>query len=237
MKMARRISGGKRVSSAPFSLLVGRKKGGQKTKLQCYTCQTIFFSEVKFISFKLTWQASTAWTSSSDSRTKYQNMPQRMSKIKMYSKHLDNKTEAQLPWLSDIFSPTYQLPLTCRNMPLFSQTMLCRDETDYPSGSPLKITSRSLRLLLMDICTKGCLDCGDSVSLASPSDAFTVEHLVEVRAQQACVWGCFLLVFLPGSIAMLHWLPVTQGSDQYWVSGAAEQAAKGLDREYAPWAV
>lgn len=36
---------------------------------------------------------------------------------------------------------------------------------------------------------------------------------------------------------MLHWLPVTQGSDQYWDSRAAEQAGRALDREYAPQAV
>lgn len=89
----------------------------------------------------------------------------------------------------------------------------------------------------MDICTRGCLDWDDdSMSLLRPG-AFALEYLAEVRSQQVCVWDYFLLVLLPGSIAMLHCLPVMQGSDQYWVSGAAEQAVKGLDREYAPWAV
>lgn len=49
------------------------------------------------------------------------------------------------------------------------------------------------------------------------------------------VFGLFSPLFF--SKAMLQWLPVTQGSDQYWVSRAAEQAAKGLNRECAPWAV
>lgn len=64
----------------------------------------------------------------------------------------------------------------------------------------------------------------------SPSpDAFALAYLAKVRAEQVAVEVVFPLVFLAGSIAMLHWLPMTQGSDQYWVSRAAEQAARGLD--------
>lgn len=49
-----------------------------------------------------------------------------------------------------------------------------------------------------------------------------MEYLAKVRPQQCRVGDRFPLVF---PIAMQHWLPVTQGGDQYRVSGTAEQAA------------
>lgn len=75
----------------------------------------------------------------------------------------------------------------------------------------------------MEILTKGRLDCGASISFSRPN-AFA-----KARAEQGAVGACFPLVFVDGSITVLHWLPVTQGSDQYRVSGAAEQQARGLE--------
>lgn len=98
------------------------------------------------------------------------------------------------------FPPTYVLPLTCQNMSLV-----------FPNNASLERNRLSLCesprspgevLLLMDICTRGCLDCDGSMSLASP-DAFALEYLAKVRAQQVRVWACFPLVFFwAGSIAI-----------------------------------
>lgn len=122
--------------------------------------------------------------------------------------------------------------------------MLCWNETDYPSASPLrkkkkkKIPSRSLEPSAASdgylVQRRGSLDCDDSMSLYEPWRICTgVPHQGE-GTESLEFEVASPLVFIAGSIAMLHWLPVTQGSDQYWVSRAAEQAAKGLDSEYAP---
>lgn len=224
-----------------FSTCMG--KGGVVRKehfsVVSYTCPTICFflsfEEVKNIFYIWGWILFKAappglvnlWLIHAPNTY---NMPQRMSQIKTYP---DSKSEAQAVTMvivniwdtnQEHFPTTYLLPLTCQYMSLV-----------YPNNAFLERNRLSLRESsensrqghLSECCfwwisaRGGCLDCDDSMSLTSPH-AFALECLAKVMARRVCVWGCF-------STAMLQWLPVTQGSDQYWISGAAEQAAKGLE--------
>lgn len=138
--------------------------------------------------------------------------------------------------------PQLLLPLTCQNMSLFSPNKALLEQTDYPSMGCLKI------VIKVNAASTSCHNHCCFWRMSAQGDILTVATQLTLWAMMFLLWSAlprwgesksvfgvvFSLFFLAGSIAMLHWLPVTQGSDQYWVSGAVEQAARGLDSDYAP---
>lgn len=129
------------------------------------------------------------------------------------------------------------------NQDTFPHSSALPDMSEHASCFPKQRFTRTKQIIPLKITTKvtrasaafdgylkkkgGGLDCDDSISLTRAPMHLLSSGFAKVRGQRLCVWGCFPLVF---PIAMLHWLPVTQGSDQYWVLRAAKQASERTRR-------